>query len=242
MKKQIALIAISVIALTTNASFALIASDNSGNYSGSFIGQDKGTGFQAWTSSVSGSGGSYIGATGQSASSFGIYAGGGSGNSFSAYRAFESTMSVGDTFSINLGTTAVPTGEVGINLYSGGNFRLGFKRAAGQTFWALNDGSSDFNTNIAWAASTSLNYSFTRGAGNVYSIVITQGVTTYTGSNYTSTSGTMAIDEFQVYSSAQGAGENVGFNNMGVVPEPATWALLAAGLTTVMVFRRRRIS
>jgi hypothetical protein len=39
-----------------------------------------------------------------------------------------------------------------------------------------------------------------------------------------------------------GSGSNVGLtmNTLSAVPEPATWALLAGSLTTVMIFRRRR--
>lgn len=233
-----------------HSSHALLASDNASNYSGSFIGDDFGTGMQAWTSSLTGSGGSYVGASGLSASNtWAIYSGGNAGNSFAAYRKFDTAMAVGDTFSIEIGYTGVDStapGEIGINLYSGGAFRLGLKFTGGGTNWQLNDGGSDFTAgNLTWSGGspgTTLNYSFTRGTGNTYSLSLTQGSESYSGINNTSTSGTMDIDEFEIYSSAQGSGENVGFDNISVVPEPSTYALLGLGAAFGLWHLRRRRS
>lgn len=244
--KKLLLTAAAIVAISSGA-FALTASDNSGNYSTTFIGLNQGTGFNAWTGSGTGGGGNYIGGSGLSASSFAIYSGGSTGNSYQATRPFSTAMSVGDVFSVNLGNTGVDTGgEIGINLFSGGNFRLGFKFIGGQNNWLINDGGSDFSSGLTWQGGnpgTTLAFSFTRGAGNVYSINLVQGAESYNGNNYTSSSGEMSIDSVQFYSSAQGGGQNLGFNNLSVVPEPSTYALLgmsAMGMAGYMIRRRRR--
>jgi len=243
--KKLLIAAVASIAVSSGA-FALTASDNSGNYSGTFIGLNQGTGFNAWSGSATGGGGNYIGGSGLSASSWAIYSGGGAGNSYQATRPFSTAMSIGDIFTLQLGYTGVSNGgEIGINLFSGGSFRLGFKFIGGSSGWVLNDGGSDFSSGISWAGGTpgaTLNYSFTRGTGNAYSLNISQGTQSYTGNN-TGTSGIMSIDSVQFYSSAQGGGENIGFNNLSVVPEPSTYALLAlaaAGFGAHVIRRRRR--
>ncbi len=244
MKKL--LLGAALSAAISSGAFALTASDNSGNYSGTFIGLNQGTGFNAWTGSATGSGGNYIGASGLSASSFAVYSGGAAGNSYEATRPFSTAMSIGDTFSVQLGYNSVDTGEIGLNLYSGGSFRLGFKFINGGSAWQINDGGSDFSSGISWAGGnpgTTLNFSLTRGTGSQYTINISSGAQTYGGTNYTASSGTMSIDSVSFYSSAQGASQNVGFDNLSVVPEPSTYALLAlsaAGFGGYVIRRRRR--
>ena len=54
-----------------------------------------------------------------------------------------------------------------------------------------------------------------------------------------------AVEGFRIIGTSVGSGTDfaVNFDNLSAaaaVPEPATWALLAGSLTTVMVFRRRR--
>ena len=62
------------------------------------------------------------------------------------------------------------------------------------------------------------------------------------------------LNSYEIYTESYTNGVNTAGNIFGftsgsnptatftVVPEPATWALLAGGLATLMVFRRRRIS
>lgn len=247
--KKLLIAAFASIAFSSGA-FALTASDSSTNYTTTFIGLNNGTGFNAWTGSGTGNGGNYIGGSGLSASSWAIFSGGGAGNSYQATRPFSEAMAVGDVFTLQIGYTGVATGgEIGVNLFSGGNFRLGFKYIGGNATnsWWLNDGGSDFAVGIPWAGGspgTTLNYSFTRGTNNTYSINLSQGTNSYVGNNFTGTSGTMSIDSVQFYTQAQGGGENLGFDNLNVVPEPSTYALLAlsAAAFGAHVIRRRRRS
>ena len=218
MKKLLLAAAVSVV--VSSGAFALTASDSSANYTTTFIGLNNGTGFNAWTGSGTGGGGNYIGGSGLSASSWAIFAGGASGNSYQATRPFSTAMAVGDTFTAQLGYTSVQTGggQIGMNLFSGLTFAGG---------------------------SPGINFAFTRNAGNGYGLNISQGAQTYIDSNMTSSSGTMAIDSVQFYSTAQGSGNNVGFDNLSVVPEPSTYALLALGAVAIggcVLRRRRRLS
>ena len=247
MKKLLLAAAASVV--LSSSAFALTASDSSANYTTTFIGLNNGTGFNAWTGSGTGGGGNYIGGSGLSASSWAIFSGGASGNSYQATRPFSTAMAVGDTFTAQLGYTSVQTGgdgQIGINLFSGGAFRLGFKFFGGGSNWQLNDGGDDFGTGLTFAeGSPGINFAFTRNAGNGYGLNISQGAQTYIDSNMTSSLGTMAIDSVQFYSTAQGSGNNVGFDNLSVVPEPSTYALLALGAVAIggcVLRRRRRLS
>ncbi|MBU6183399.1 MAG: Ig-like domain-containing protein [Verrucomicrobia bacterium] len=194
-------------------------SSSSATYgNGTFIGRNGGTGFGTWTSAATGFGGSYIGASGLSAKSLAIYAGGGSGNGFSATRPLAPALETNETFTATLGYTGVATGgEIGIRFLSGNATRLTLKFVGGGAEWILNDGGSDFGTGISWAGGnpgTPLNVSFTRHTENGYSIRITSGTQSLTGNNYTASSGIMAVDSVQFFSTAQGGGENLGFDNL----------------------------
>ena len=185
---------------------------------GTFIGRNSGNGFGTWTSAATGFGGSYIGASGLSAKSLAIYAGGGAGNGSSANRPLAPALETNETFTATLGYTGVATGgEIGIRFLSGNATRLTLKFVGGGAEWMLNDGGSDFGTGISWAGGnpgTPLNVSFTRHTENSYSIRITSGTQSLTGNNYTASSGIMAVDSVQFFSTAQGGGENLGFDNL----------------------------
>jgi hypothetical protein len=245
LMKKLLTAAVMSAALSSGA-FALEASDNSSNYDATFIGLNQGTGFNAWTGSGTGGGGNYIGSSGLSSSSFAIFSGGGSGNSFEATRPFSSAMNVGDTFSVQFGYTGVADdGVIGINLFSDTAFRLGIKFTGGQGEWTLNDGGNDFGIGIPWSGGTpgtTLNFSFTRGSENNYSINVSQGSDSFEGLNFTASSGVMSVDRVQFFTGGQGGGENIGFDNLNVVPEPSTYALFVLGAAAMSgyVIRRRR--
>ena len=263
MKKiLLSTITAAAFAVGTN-SYALIASDNATNYSGGWTnGANGGTGFGVWSlpgsAGTGGSGGfngNFIGSasglpnysslyTGGVA--FSIYAGGGTPDAAfqDALRPFSTTMSVGDTFTHSI-AFSFDNGNKGFDLYSGTG-------GTGQVF--------NFNIN-------STGYSWTGGgsaAMTPYTPNRTNGVVinfsftlTPTGFNYTigsaqdaglTQAGSVAaagIGSVKYYISGAGGGDpgNLYFNNLSVVPEPSTYALLAlsaAGLAGYAARRRAR--
>jgi len=236
------LLAVLPFARTANA--AIISSDSAANYSGGgFITVNGGTGFQLWTSSLTGGGGSYLGGTGLSGTSFGIYSGGGAGNSFTAYRQFDSALTVSSTFSVDIGTTSIANGgSVGVLFFAAGQEQGVLFFAGGTSFWQWNDGGGAVTTTIPFG---SVSLDLTRASTNGYSLALAQGATTQTLSGTFLSNGnpvSSAITEVGFYSSAQGGGENFGFNNLEVaaVPEPHTVLLLGGAVACVPLLVRRR--
>ncbi|MBU3665734.1 MAG: tandem-95 repeat protein, partial [Chthoniobacterales bacterium] len=185
-------------------------------YTNGFIGLNGGYGYGSWSGIATGSGWNYLDTATNGLKSFAIYSGGGSGNGYTASRSFSTPMAVGETFSVQLGYTTVNSGgEVGIKLYSGGALRLTLRLAPStSTSWQLNDGGSFFGNSISQASGTPLYVVFTRNSGNGYNIKLTSGAQVLSGTNWTSTSGTMSIDRVDFYSTAQGPGQNFRFANL----------------------------
>jgi hypothetical protein len=262
MLKQVAFGLISVAAFATTSFAAVPGNDNAGNAAyqpddanggndgnpanntnGWVPSDNGGTGLTSWTFSTTGSGGQYIGTTGVGAGpTFGIFAGGGSGNSSSVDRSFGGALTNGQTFSFTIGNTNVATGGViGFNLLDGTTPIFTIKFTGGDTNWTQNNGGTDFGIGQTFAANTPLTFSFTLvdAATKTYDYSFGSA----SGSSFVGSVGNYgSITGFRVFSSAQGGGENVGFNNLAVVPEPSTYALFAgpALLGALMYVRRRR--
>ena len=249
MLKKLALTVAFATFAACNGYAAAPASDNAADpvYDDAWTtGDNGGIGFDPWALTSAGAGGHYVGATALDAESFGVFSGGGAGNSGSADRGFAGgSLLSGESFTLNLAVTGVSStgpGVVGLNLLASGSPVFTFKFTGGETFWELNDGASDFQTNIPFAANTPISFNFLYNGGNSYDVTITQGGDTYFGNDFTSTSNISNVSGFRVFSNAQGAGENVGFDNPAVVPEPSSLSLLAgpAILGAWFFVRRRR--
>ena len=246
MKKLLTAAVLSV-AISSGAFAANNASDNAGNsaYSdGWTTGDNGGTGFGNWTLTPAtpdgGFAGSYVGGTSQGNPSFGIYAGNSSTALFTADRPFTGgALTAGQSFSVSVANTATIVGEVGFQFLSGSTPRWTLKFVGGGTDWQLNDGGSDFGAGQAYAANTPLAFSFTYNGGNSYSYTFGTG----SGNNFTAANDLSDLTGVRFYNRDQGGDQNLGFNNLSVVPEPSTYALLAlsaAGLGAHLVRRRRR--
>ena len=237
--KKIALVLMAVSLGATGAFAATLATDNAGNYGSWTTGSNGGTGFGAWTI-TDGDGGHYIGGTGLGSNTFGLF------NTFSttttdAIRPFTGALVAGQTFSIDLGFTSfVNVGSVGINLRSGTNEVITLS-TTGSGNWILNDGGSDFSAGATATANTPFSFSFTYNGGSSYSFTLTGSAG---GVNFTSSNpGISSIDNLRIFNFNQGPGANFGFNNLAIVPEASSLALIAGpALLGAWFFVRRRRS
>ncbi|MBM4011030.1 MAG: hypothetical protein FJ286_06575 [Planctomycetes bacterium] len=230
---------------TATSRATIIASDSAANYSGgSFITVNGGTGFQTWTSNATGGGGSYLGGTGLGNPLFGVYAGGGVGNSFTAYRQFNNALVVSSTFSVDIGTTSIQKGgSNGVPFFDNSVERGVLFFSGGSSFWSWNDGNGAISTSIPFG---SVSQDLVRLSTNGYSLALAQDATTQTMTGTFRSGGSpvsSAINEVGFYSSGQGGGQNFGFNNLEIaaVPEPHAVLIVGAGACAMIpVFLRRR--
>ncbi len=237
--KKLALVLMAVTLAATGAFAATQASDNSSNYGSWTNGSNGGTGFGAWTLN-DGDGSHYIGGTGLGPSTFGLF------NTFTttttdAIRPFTGALTAGQTFSISLGFTSFASvGSIGINLRSGTTDVITLS-TNGSGDWMLNDGGSDFSAGAAATANTAYSFSLTYNGGSSYSFSLTGSAG---GVNFSSgNAGISSIDNLRIFNFNQGPGANFGFDNLSIVPEPSSLALLAGpALLGAWFFVRRRRS
>jgi hypothetical protein len=247
LMKKILLAAVMSVALSTGVFGASNADDNAStaNYPGGTWadGSNGGVGFGAWTLSTQtpdgGFAGSYIGGTGVGDPAFGIFAGDSTTALSIADRPFTGgALASGQTFSVKLGNTTDNFGEIGFQFLSGQSVRWTLKHTSGQTAWQINDGENDFGSGQNFVVNTPLTLSFTYNGGNSYSYTFGNGV----GENFTANNDLSDLTGVRFYNRDQGGGQNFGFNDLQVVPEPSTYALLAlSGIAFGgYVIRRRR--
>lgn len=242
--RKLVFIAVFSALLAAAAQAASVASDNATNsaYSGGnwADASNGGSGFGAWSFTTSGTAGRYIGGTALGSTTFGIWAVSGSGNGSYALRPFTGAMTSGQTFSVTLAHTAtVETGaSVGLSLMDGGTGRITLKFTGGNSAWTLNDGGSDFSIGQNYAANTPLTFSFTYNGGSSYSYSFGSA----SGANYTAATSLANLNGINFFNNYQGNSQNMGFNDLSLVPEPSTYALLAASALAFggYVVRRRR--
>ena len=246
--KKLLTAAVASIAFYSAAQAANEASDNAStaNYPGGTwtTGSNGGIGFGSWTltsTPAAGFSGSYIGGTAIGDPTFGIYSGDDAAATMTALRPFTGGgLTAGQSFGVTIGNTPDITnpGNIGLSLMSGGSARWTLKFVGGGTDWQLNDGGSDFSSGQAYAANTPFTLNFTYNGGSSYSYTFGTG----SGNNFTASADISNLDGVQFFSVNQGGGQNMGINNISVVPEPSTYALLALSAAAFggYVIRRRR--
>lgn len=254
MKKLLlSTITAAALAFGSNA-FALIANDVASNYTTATWtnGANAGSGFTAWSLSSGGGGfsGFFVsdpstgaGISGMPTSSFGMYANPTNSGAFAnADRSFTSAMSVGDTFSFQWGINwdSGAGGNKGFNIYTGAP-------GTGEIVNVNNGGNQDitFNgTNTFFGFGTAaMTWSFTLSSATT--LAISANDRDGTGTFSTNLTVAAAPLSFRFYTSQNQASGNAEpfFNNLSVVPEPSTYALLAlsaAGLAGYAARRRAR--
>jgi hypothetical protein len=257
--KKLLTAAVASVALSSGAFAQTNAFDFGANYGGGGAepdwtnGANAGFGFGEWaiaSGAGSGSAGTFIGdpgsasITGMSAESFGLFANpNGSGAFVNADRSLSSALSVGDTFSFQWGINfdSGSDGNKGFNLYTGG------APGVGTQVLNVNNGSSSVitfeGTDIGFGYGTdSMTWSFTYTDATTLSVSANDR--DGTGSFSTNIAVTEGISSFRFYASQMQAGDSAQpyFNDLQVVPEPSTYALLALSGVAFggYVIRRRR--
>lgn len=190
------------------------AADAGSNYSSAtwLDGSNLGSGFGTWelTNSAT-NGGVYVGDTGQGADSFGLYSEN-SGNFASAERDLSSDLKMGESILVSVGHTATINGEVLLQLLDGNDVAFTLKFVGGTSNWQINDGGSDFEIGQAYAANTSLDFSFSYNEDGTYSYSFGSA----NGSNFNATNLISGIKSIKFQSINQGGSQNFGFNNLSI--------------------------
>ncbi len=250
--KKILLSTIAAAAFAASTAHTQIASDNGGNYGGGWSnGTNGGTGFLAWNISATPGTGfagafigdpSFAGVTGMSTTSFGMYANpGGSGATVTVSRGLSNSLAVGDTFSFQWGINwDSDVGNKGFNLFSGGvgGTQLLNVNQAGFpgdiTFGGTNTGIGFGTGPMTWS------FTLTTLSNLLVTSSARDGTTTPVFT--TNIAVGAAPDAFSFYATAMGAGDQRQsyFNNLSVVPEPSTYALLALSAVGLAGYAARR--
>jgi hypothetical protein len=239
--------AIALVSLDVNRAAAqtVVASDVAANYSGTGFTGNQGSGFGTWVLSTSG-GGSYI--SGDAPPNFGLWNGAANASS-TAIRPFNSSLSVGQTFSVSL---------MFVNLDTSANMNaLELEDSSGTVLFSYwhqgGDGNDGWYTDSSVTGGVATGFAYDFQHLDSYSLTLTSS-TTYTFTDVTtsqSINGTLAGTVNQVEflrandsASAPSNGQDFKFNNLEIteVPEPTTFALVGVGASVLFLMRRRSVA
>jgi hypothetical protein len=177
------------------------------------------------------------------------YAGATGDNEIDMNHTFDSALTIGQTVSIDFdgafADSADPNaspprsaGEYGIRLFGPSGFTLALVFSGGDTYRYYDATSSGTAAGFGYSPD-GFNFAFTLTGTNTYSAIVQAGATTL-GSWTGTISG--SPDFIQVYNKSAGDGTayDVFANNLAVVPEPASLALIACGAPLLLALRRRK--
>jgi hypothetical protein len=234
--------------LSTTASAALLASDNAGNYSSWADGSNAGTGFGAWAlraNQGTGFSGQFLdGGSGDdniqtSGKAWGQYANGSGFQDSVSFRALTGQLGYGQSLKVTMDNGDIQSGGAdGVVLRNGNansttadynnNALSEFFFLGGSTNYTLVDASS-LDTGIGFTSS-GLDLTFTLTGPNTYNLKVVRlsdAVVFNFNGRTLKPAANQNIDSVALYNRDAENG-NVYFNNLAVIPEPASIGLIAA--------------
>ncbi len=160
-------------------------------------------------------------------------------------------LGTGQSFSMDWRNNSISSGRaITLSLRrSDGSEAFGFRFLGGQTNYEIKGDGTWFveDSGTSGYQNTAINLKFDLISSNTYVFTATRKSDSFqmiqTGTYGLGGTSGLGLSYFEVYNDARVVGtSDLNLNSITVVPEPATWALLAGGLATLVVFRRRRIS
>jgi len=232
------------------------ASDNAGNYATWSNGSNGGSGFGAWDLTNNNNDGSTLfagyflgdstagaGDINTSGNAFGIFANP-AGSFATAQRDFSSAMSVGETFTVDLGVN-FDNGSKGLNLRDASDTQIfNFNVGAGaqiNTAFTNNAGTATYDYGGAAVLTVALTLDTSSQLSYLITRTSTEGIqgTLFSGT-ITGFSNAPANLEFYNSGTDDGAAvNNLYINNLSIVPEAETTLLLLSGLGLLLWIKRR---
>lgn len=156
------------------------------------------------------------------------------GSGAQATRSIGSNLTLGQTVTIDISTLGVTNGTfVGVDFRDGATTALGYNFEGGTANYGVFSGSGVTDSGIGFSTSFKT-ISVTRTSATQYTMDID-------GTAFTSLtlSGGTGINEIRVFNDTSGSGNDILFNNLTVVPEPSSVALLGLG-GLALIMRRRK--
>ena len=167
----------------------------------------------------------------------------GNGGSVDATTTFAGgALAIGQTVSIDFEMRAIDPGkEVGVSLLNGSGDAITFGIFGGEpnaTYPYIGSGYYYTDAGSTYASAGSMGYQYQSQFNIAFTVTGADNYSAVAGSDTWSGTFSGSLIGMDVFNYGAGDASDVAFNNLTVVPEPSTWAMLAVGSMAMFGWRR----